>query len=89
MGSDDLPQDEIQRQLRQLALVDRILGLEAENARLAVLVGDSSGPRSGHDRLQREMAAVYASRTWRVGHAVLAPGRALRRLRNRLTRKPA
>ena len=68
--------------LRQLALVDRVLGLEAEVARLSILAPDSSGPR-GHDFVERELQTVYGSTTWRVGRAVLAPARAVRALLRR------
>lgn len=76
--------DEVQRELRQLALVDRILGLEAEVARLSILAPDDHGAR-GHDVVQRELRTVYSSMTWRVGSAVLAPARALRGLGRRLS----
>lgn len=57
--------------LRQLALVDRIIGLEAQLAQLRVSYA--------HD----EVAAVKASMTWRAGRFVLAPLRAVRRLARR------
>ena len=81
-ASHDRSEEEIQRDLRELALVDRILGLEAEVARLSILVALPAGPRSGYDRMFSE---VWRSRTWRVGRAVLAPVRALRSIRRLAT----
>jgi hypothetical protein len=66
-------------QLRQLALVDRVLGLEAEVARLSSSGASSEGAREQIERLQAELRAVYGSRTWRIGSAVLKPLRLLRR----------
>jgi hypothetical protein len=69
--------EDIQRDLRQLALVDRVLGLEAEIARLSIAAPALAGPRAEIERLQNELNAAYGSRTWRVGAAVLAPLRIL------------
>ena len=71
---------EIATDLRQLALVDRILGLEAEVARLSIAGPAAAGPRAELERLQGELNAVYGSRTWRFGSAVLRPARLIRRL---------
>lgn len=84
-GTSNPSQGEVERDLRQLALVDRILGLEAQVARLSILSPDDSGPR-GHDFVQRELQTVYSSATWRVGRAVLAPARALRAVARSLSR---
>jgi hypothetical protein len=72
--------DEIARDLRTLALVDRVIGLEAEVARLSSTTTASTGARDEVARLEGELRAVYGSRTWRVGTAVLRPARALRRV---------
>jgi hypothetical protein len=71
--------DEIARDLRTLALVDRVIGLEAEVARLSSTTTAPTGARDEVARLEGELRAVYGSRTWRVGTAVLRPVRALRR----------
>ena len=65
--------ESIELQLRQLALVDRVLGLEAEVARLSAVTPAASGARDEVARLEAELRAVYASRTWRIGRAVLRP----------------
>jgi hypothetical protein len=69
---------ELTQELRQLALVDRVLGLEAEVARLSITGPAAAGPRAEIERLQGELRAVYSSRTWRVGSLVLRPLRAAR-----------
>lgn len=65
-------------ELRQLALIDRVLGLEAEVARLSSSSSSSEGARDQIARLEAELKAVYASRTWRIGSAVLRPLRLFR-----------
>ena len=70
---------EVDAQIRQLALVDRVLGLEAEVARLSAITPSASGARDEVSRLESELRAVYASRTWRIGNIVLRPFRALTR----------
>lgn len=75
-GKDAAPTDaEIATELRQLALVDRVLGLEAEIARMS----SQSGARDEIARLEAELAAVYASRTWRLGSAMVRIARPRRR----------
>ena len=78
--------EDVQRDLRQLELVDRIMGLEAENARLAALLITPAGPQFGY---QRMLTDLMASRTWRVGRVALAPVRAVRSVRERLKKNPA
>ena len=58
--------------LRQLALVDRIIALEVENARLRI----ESGQPAQH---------LMKTTTWRVGSAIVTPLAKLRRIfvRNR------
>jgi hypothetical protein len=75
--------DDFTSELRQLALVDRIIGLEAEVARLssrpvepAPVVVDGAEIERLHD----ELRAIYGSRAWRVGNLVLRPVRVVRRL---------
>lgn len=78
-GNDVTPTaEDIARELRQLALVDRVLGLEAEVARLSSTTTASTGARDEVEAVRAELRAVYASRTWRIGTAVLRPVRALR-----------
>lgn len=81
----DLPSEEdIARDLRQLALVDRIIGLEAEVARLSVRLEKHAGPRFGYNRMLEQ---VWTSRTWRAGLVALAPARAARSAIHALKRK--
>ena len=51
----------LERDLRELALVDRIIGLEAEVARLSIEAG------------VKDIRILHKSRPWRVGRIVLAP----------------
>jgi hypothetical protein len=60
---------------RQLALVDRLIGLEAENAQLAV---STALAPSEQLRVEQQIARMRASFEWRVGRVVTAPFRALR-----------
>ena len=55
------PQTEIDRELRELALTDRIIGLEAEVARLNVQAG------------LNDKRVLYGSREWKIGKTLLAP----------------
>jgi hypothetical protein len=52
---------ELELELRQLALVDRIIGLEAEVARLSIESGI------------KDIRILKKSRPWRVGRLVLSP----------------
>ncbi len=74
--------EDVQRDLRQLQMVDRIMGLEAENARLAALFIKPAGPRFGYNRMLDD---VWSSRTWRAGRLVLAPVRAARAIARKLS----
>jgi hypothetical protein len=67
--------------IRQLALVDRIIGLQAEVANL------QSSNMSREVRAQ--VNAVKSSTTWRVGRLVLSPVTVARRLLSRLRSKGA
>jgi len=51
----------VEMQLRELALVDRIIGLEAEVARLSIESGI------------KDIRILKKSRPWRVGRLVLSP----------------
>lgn len=75
----ELTTAEVDAALRQLALVDRVLGLEAEVARLKAITPGASGARDEVERLQSELRAVYSSRTWRIGGIVLKPLRVFTR----------
>ena len=75
--------------LRELALVDRVIGLEAEVARLSV-AADVPSPsvqaeldalRAQVDALRAHLDTLHASRAWRMGNRLLAPTRAIRRMR--------
>jgi hypothetical protein len=52
---------EFELELRQLALVDRIIGLEAEVARLSI------------ESTIKDIRILKKSRPWRVGWVVLSP----------------
>ena len=71
--------------LRQLALVDRVIGLEAALAQASAV---SSLSPVDHLTVEFELARVKSSRAWRVGRLVVAPvaiaGRAGRVVRHRL-----
>ena len=69
-------------ELRHLALVDRVLGLEAEVARLSAATPHTSA-REEIEKMHVRLRAAYDSSTWRVGTAVLRPLVALRALRRR------
>lgn len=51
----------IDPQLRELALIDRIIGLEAEVARLSVEAG------------VKDLRILHRSRAWKLGHFLLSP----------------
>lgn len=59
---------EIEADLRVLALVDRIIGLEAEVARLSIDAG------------VKDLRILEKSRPWRVGRVVLWPISFVRKL---------
>ena len=52
-------------ELRQLALVDRIIGLEAQVANLQAIGGGTE--------LKKQLKEMQSSTTWKVGRLVLAP----------------
>lgn len=52
---------DLERDLRELALVDRIIGLEAEVARLSIEAG------------VKDIRILQKSRPWQVGRIVLMP----------------
>jgi hypothetical protein len=64
---------------RQLALVDRIIGLEAQ---LANLRAQNAGAVT-----QAQVAEVKASATWRAGRVVLAPFSLVKRVLSRPGRR--
>ncbi len=65
---------------RQLALVDRILGLESQVARLSAT---SSLDPSEQLLVERELARLRSTMTWRTGRIVSAPLRAVLRITRR------
>ncbi len=74
----EFPSDErdVSAEVRQLALVDRIIGLEAEIANLSATYGLGKVTRD-------QIALVKSSTTWRVGTLVLSPLVFVGRLVNR------
>jgi hypothetical protein len=60
-SKDQVSAENLERDLRELALVDRIIGLEAEVARLSIEAG------------VKDIRILHKSRPWRVGRIVLAP----------------
>lgn len=69
--------------LRQMALVDRVIGLEAEVARLHADYSGVGGARQEVERLKGELRAVYSSRAWLLGRALLLPVRVVKRVMGR------
>ncbi len=78
----EFPTDErdVSQEVRQLALVDRIIGLEAEVANLSATYGLGKVTRD-------QIALVKSSTTWRVGRVVLSPLIFVSKLVNRGGRK--
>jgi hypothetical protein len=72
-SEDELRAELRRRQLRELDLVDRVLGLEGEVARLSIMNQDGRLIRDEIERLEGENRALRGSATWRAGRAVLAP----------------
>jgi hypothetical protein len=68
-------QADYERDARQLALVDRIIGLEAQVAHLRSV--------NTSQALRDQLKEVKSSTTWKVGRLVLAPALALQRLLGR------
>lgn len=63
-----LSEEQISDQMRLLALVDRVIGLEAEVARLSIEAG------------VKDIRILHKSRPWQVGRIVLMPVVVLRKL---------
>ena len=59
-SKEKLSPDNLERDLRELALVDRIIGLEAVVARLSIEAG------------VKDIRILHKSRPWQVGRIVLA-----------------
>jgi hypothetical protein len=76
----------IEQQLRELALVDRIFGLEAQLAEVSVFMNPDRDRFDAQERelagLRQQVEGLRETRTWRVGRAVLAPLNALKRKRS-------
>ncbi|CAN5208508.1 hypothetical protein BH09ACT1_BH09ACT1_02470 [soil metagenome] len=66
-----------ERDMRQLALVDRIIGLEAQVAHLRSV--------NTSQALKDQLKEVKGSTTWKVGRLVLSPLLAVQGLRKRST----
>ncbi|PWC04787.1 hypothetical protein DCE94_00020 [Agromyces badenianii] len=76
----------MERGQRQLALVDRVIGLEAALAQASAVTSLSP---VDHLTVEFELARVKSSRAWRVGRLVVAPmaiaGRVVRVVRHRIS----
>lgn len=85
MSADRPTPEQITDERRVLELVDRVLGLEAELARVSVYNNPTREQFEALERenagLQQQLEAVRATRTWRAGRAVLAPLRLVSRSR--------
>lgn len=73
-----LSPEEVASALRQLALVDKVLGLEAEVARLSTRE-TAPDARQQIESLTHQLESVHLSMTWRVGRTILAPVQFFRR----------
>lgn len=71
--------EKIALQMRQLALVDRIIGLEAQIAAMRANLNSEA--------LTLQIKAVRSSATWRVGRAVLSPYFAVNRMLGRTKKR--
>ena len=72
-----LPADDLAARERQLALVDRVFGLEAQVAELSA---ENSLTPSERLRTEQRLIAMQGSLAWRLGRAATAPLRAANRL---------
>ena len=75
---------DVELQLRQLELVDRIFGLEAQLAEASAFAkperDEIDAVLRENEGLRQQLAGLRATSTWKAGRAVLAPARLLRRL---------
>jgi hypothetical protein len=76
-----------ERDLRELALVDRVLGLEAQLAQASAFMNPSRQRVVELENriagLEQQLGGLQDTPTWRAGRVVLTPARLLRRLRRR------
>ncbi|MBD8468425.1 hypothetical protein HOW07_14895 [Plantibacter sp. MCCC 1A11337] len=86
MSADRPTPERIVEERRVLELVDRILGLEAELARVSVYNNPTREQFEALERenegLRQQVAALHTTRTWKAGRAVLAPLRIVSRGRS-------
>jgi hypothetical protein len=68
--------ERLREQERQLALLDRVLGLEAELAELSL---QRTLSPSAQLAAEQELARLRGSAELRIGHALTAPARVARR----------
>ena len=84
-GSEVVPDGDLTSGLRQLALIDRVIGLEAALAQASAISTLAPVDRMS---VEFELARVKSSKAWRVGRLVVAPmafaARAGRVVRHRL-----
>ena len=75
-----LPDGELAARERQLALVDRVFGLEAQVAELSA---ENSLTPSERLRTEQRLIAMQSSLAWRLGRAATAPIRVAQRFVSR------
>lgn len=88
MATDRPAPEQVDAERRALELVDRVLGLEAELARVSVF----SNPRreqlealeAENAGLRQQLESLRSTRTWRAGRVVLSPLRIVSRGRDNL-----
>lgn len=75
--------DEVQARLAALTARDHVIGLEATNSRLLADLRKARARNKELDariaELEAQLEAVYASRTWKAGRAIVKPLGKLRR----------
>jgi hypothetical protein len=72
------PNDAV-RDARELEMIDRILGLQAELA--------NTRASAGYHEVKWQLEEIHRSATWRAGRAVLAPVFLVRRIMRRSGRR--
>lgn len=83
-GGGDPTEEQYRNAERQLGLVDRVIGLEAEVAELSLKLGHAVTPNHvlvrDVDNLRTELDKVHASAIWKAGTVITLPLRSLKKL---------